>query len=296
MKRIQQNLNFNLDPWFITGFSDAESCFYVGIQKSTKVKTSWEIQPEFKIELHEKDLSILENIQKYFEGIGQVIVNKDKSIYRVRSIKDLKLIINHFDKYPLITNKFADYTLFKTVYNIMLVKNHLTEEGLLKIISIKASLNLGLPDKLKEHFPNIIPAPRPETWIREIKDPNWLTGFTSGEGDFLIRTTKNTQSITLRFKLTQHIRDNVLMKSLEQYLGCGTYYPYDKIGDFKVSNFFDIKEKIIPFFDKYPVVGNKYLDYLDFKKAALIVENKEHLTKEGYAKVLLLKAGMNRGR
>jgi hypothetical protein len=44
----------------------------------------------------------------------------------------------------------------------MIAKEHLTLEGLLKILSLKASLNLGLPDKLKEHFPNIIPTTRPE--------------------------------------------------------------------------------------------------------------------------------------
>jgi hypothetical protein len=86
------------------------------------------------------------------------------------------------------------------------------------------------------------------------------------------------------------------MENLEQYLGCGTYYPSENIGEFVVSRFLDIKEKIIPFFDKYPILGNKSLDYLDFKKTALLVENKEHLTKEGYETILLLKAGMNRGR
>ena len=65
---------------------------------------------------------------------------------------------------------------------------------------------------------------------------------------------------------------------------------------FVVSKFNDIIEKVIPFFDKYPILGNKSLDYLDFKNTALLVENKEHLTKEGYEKILLLKAGMNRGR
>ena len=46
--------NKALSPWFITGFTDAEGCFYVGITKSTKVKTKWEFQPYFKIELHIK--------------------------------------------------------------------------------------------------------------------------------------------------------------------------------------------------------------------------------------------------
>jgi len=88
------------------------------------------------------------------------------------------------------------------------------------------------------------------------------------------------------------------MKYLNQYLNCGAYYPYpaDKIGDFVVSNLLDIKEKIIPFFDKYSILGIKYLDYLDFKQAALLIDKKEHLTVEGSAKILALKAGMNRGR
>jgi hypothetical protein len=129
-----------------------------------------------------------------------------------------------------------------------------------------------------------------------IINPYWLAGFTTGEGCFLIRTTKNTNSITLRFKLTQHIRDAELLQYIEQYLNCGAYYPSGDIGDFVVSNFLDIKEKIIPFFDKYSILGTKHLDYLDFKQAASLVDKKEHLTVEGSAKILSLKAGMNRGR
>lgn len=119
------------------------------------------MQAEFKIELHVKDLHLLENIHKYFEGKGQILVKSDKCIFRVRSLKDLELVIRHFDNYPLITDKRADYILFKSVYLLMVAKEHLTLEGLLKILSLKASINLGLPEKLKESFPNISPSPRP---------------------------------------------------------------------------------------------------------------------------------------
>ena len=37
-------------------------------------------------------------------------------------------------------------------------KKHLTMEGLQKIVSYKASINLGLTDELKAAFPNTIPA------------------------------------------------------------------------------------------------------------------------------------------
>jgi hypothetical protein len=39
---------------------------------------------------------------------------------------------------------------------------HLTNEGLLEIISIKASMNKGLNESLKKEFPNVIPVNRPE--------------------------------------------------------------------------------------------------------------------------------------
>lgn len=35
---------------------------------------------------------------------------------------------------------------------------HKTLKGLLKIVSLKASLNLGLSDSLKAAYPNVIPA------------------------------------------------------------------------------------------------------------------------------------------
>ena len=42
-------------------------------------------------------------------------------------------------------------------------KDHLTIEGIKKILALKASINWGLSDSLKESFPDIIPLPRPIT-------------------------------------------------------------------------------------------------------------------------------------
>lgn len=53
---------------------------------------------------------------------------------------------------------------------------------------------------------------------------------------------------------------------------------------------------IIPFFETYPIQGTKSLDFADFKKVAEILKKKEHLTLEGFNRILEIKAGMNRGR
>jgi spore coat polysaccharide biosynthesis protein SpsF (cytidylyltransferase family) len=69
--------------------------------------------------------------------------------FRIESIKDLAKIINHFDKYPLITDKKADYELFKRIIEKMNNEEHLTEQGIQEIVNIRASLNLGLSPGLK---------------------------------------------------------------------------------------------------------------------------------------------------
>jgi hypothetical protein len=51
---------------------------------------------------------------------------------------------------------------FQTSYQIVYQKEHLSIEGLEKILNLKASLNKGqLSDKLKAAFPNVIPTKRP---------------------------------------------------------------------------------------------------------------------------------------
>jgi hypothetical protein len=184
-------------------------------------------------------------------------------MYRISSIKDFnEIIIPHFTKYPLITQKKADYDLLKKVVALINKKEHLTQEGLRSIIAIKASMNLGLSDELKVAFPDVNPEPRPLINQGRIQDSNRLAGFINGEGCFFIdiyksKTNKIGSSVRLKFLIGQHLRDNLLMESLVYYLGCGrVVHPssYNHV-EYVVSNFTDINEKIIPFVQKYPIFG-----------------------------------------
>lgn len=64
--------------------------------------------------------------------------------------------------------------------------------------------------------------------------------------------------------------------------------------NFVVNSIGDISNKIIPFFDKYPLKGSKLNDYLAFKKGLSIINAKSHLTIEGLNEIKTIKAGMNR--
>lgn len=116
----------------------------------------------------------MQKIHSYFKA-GKIKNDKKNNaiVYYVNSFQDLQnVIIPHFDKYPLITQKYADFLLFKQVVNLMNDKAHLTSEGLAKILALKASMNNGLSGKLKEFFPHIVPVPRPLVENQEILDPN----------------------------------------------------------------------------------------------------------------------------
>jgi hypothetical protein len=53
------------------------------------------------------------------------------------------------------------------------------------------------------------------------------------------------------------------MRSLIEYFGCGNIYKDRDTLNFRVAKFSDIDEKIIPFFQKYPILGVKSKDFED---------------------------------
>lgn len=290
-------------PQFITGFSDAEGCFIITLIKNSKSYVGYYVQLSFQITLNEKDIDLLKSIRSYF-GVGSIL-NKNNGLisYQVTSIKDLKFIIDHFNNYSLLTKKKEDFELFKMAYQLISNKEHLTKKGLTEIVGIKAVLNKGLPEDIKQAFPNIPTYLRPEIITPDIKDPYWVAGFTEGDGCFSVSVLKSKTistgiQILLRYQITQHVRDAILINKFKEYFSCGNFnIRSNKIAcDFIVSKSSDIFNIIIPFFEKYPLFGVKAKNYEDFKKVAEIVRVKGHLTDSGLKEIIKIKSGMNTGR
>lgn len=292
--------NNDLNMRVISGFVDGEGCFSLTISKDSSLKIGWRIKLIFKISSHIRDREFLELIKNYFK-VGNITKEGLQSVqYRVSSIVDLERIITYLDKYKLITQKYADYELFKKAHILMKNKEHLTESGLLSFIAIKASMNWGLSPELQSTFPGVLSMVRPIVLDNPIY-PEWVQGFSSAEGCFLISLPKSSTSILktkvqLVFQLTQHSRDEKLMRSIIDFFSCGNLYKDGGNFVFRVSKFEDISNKIIPFFQKYPIMGVKNGDFLDFCRAAVIIKNKNHLTPSGLDEICQLKTGMNKGR
>lgn len=151
-----------LNPWYVSGFTDAEGCFSLSISNKNSSSAGFYIRPSFVIHLAERDRFLLERLRLFF-GVGYISKGDNNSFYYgVSSLKDLnEIIIPHFLNYPLVTQKQLDFKLFKLAIELINLKKHLSTNGIIELVGIKASINKGLSARLKSEFPNIKPFPRP---------------------------------------------------------------------------------------------------------------------------------------
>lgn len=136
-------------------------------------------------------------------------------------------------------------------------------------MSLKGSLNLGLPENIKNVFPNIKIKERPKYEFNGIPSSFWLSGFINGDGSFHI-VFRNTGSVFLprsdRFSVHLHIRDLEVLKGISSY-----FKEKDKLSkkivltknsaNLQITKYSDIVNIIIPFFNSYPILGMKSLDF-----------------------------------
>jgi hypothetical protein len=134
----------NLDAQWITGFTDGEGCFYVGINAHPEMTTGYQVLPEFTIVQHERDIQVLHAIKDFF-GCGVVRTNHgDRMAYRVRKIEHLaSVIVPFFEKHSLKTAKKQDFLSFRRIIILLKKGDHLNSEGLKKIRTIAAGMNRG---------------------------------------------------------------------------------------------------------------------------------------------------------
>jgi len=174
-------------------------------------------------------------------------------------------------------------------------------------------MNLGLSSLIKSEFNMILPVERPVITTTNIDDPNWLSGFVSGDGNFdvIIRAPHTPGSsfkvnsplvsvkgrVYLRFRISQHEKDTELMNLIINYLGAGRLEKDTRsaVLNLVIGNFVDLNQKILPFFKKYPLHGKKKLDFLDWCNVCNLIISESHLTNEGLEEIRQIKSKMNKG-
>src|SRR3989344_3500083 len=139
-----------------------------------------------------------------------------------------------------------------------------------------------------------------------LKTGYWISGFTDGEGCFTIScinnpTTRFGKQIFPEFVITQGAKSLKTLREIQEYFGCGSIVlnkRYDNHNEdiyrFCVRSIKELEEKIIPFFEKFPLKTYKRNDFLIFKKVIKNMSGKRHLKEKGFTQVLNLIGTMNR--
>ena len=91
------------------------------------------------------------------------------------------------------------------------------------------------------------------------------------------------------------------MSLFKDSFGCGNIYINKRFDNhnedlyrYCVRSITDLRDKIIPFFNKHHLKTNKSKDFDLFCKAMVLIENREHLTIPGLVKIANLAMRMNR--
>ena len=143
----------------------------------------------------------------------------------------------------------------------------------------------------------------------KLSEDSWLAGFIDADGSFSIQHTKienkaKKRKISCRLRIEQRMFDPISKDSyfyalteISQYLNCNLK-TRKQIST--KNEYFNITASsrtslsiIITYFSQFSLYSSKYLDSKDWEKAAHLILNNEHYTKQGINKIDFLKDNMN---
>lgn len=143
--------HFSNNSWF-TGFTEADGHFGIKyIESKAKSDTrkrsvSENVSLKFRLDQRSFDKSTSSSMRPFMEKLALFLScnlksytnNMDSEILSVgvSSINSITFLVDYFNEYPLLGDKLKDYKKWEVVYGMILSKEHITDEGRLKIRSL----------------------------------------------------------------------------------------------------------------------------------------------------------------
>lgn len=127
---------------------------------------------------------------------------------------------------------------------------------------------------------------------------HYLAGFAHGEGSFMISCRRRADyvrgwKISAAFNVSQADPEPLLL--FRETLGCGSVRRGGNNGwYFEVNSLRDLRQVVVPFFRRFPLMGAKARE-LEVFRAAVEMLSRSPLSEVDYVEVLRLREGMNNG-
>ena len=192
---------------------------------------------------------------------------------------------------------FRGRSHFKNVY-LFIISN---KEVLLKVINL-INCKLRTLNKYDHVINNILNhslynKENIELKFNQTNDFNnhWLAGFSDADASFQIkvvsRVNRSKPEIRLNFQIDQ--KNNAILLLIKDFFGGNIGYRLCQDTYYYGSISFGSARKVVTYFDEYHLQSSKHLNYLKWRKAYLLIQNKEHLNDQGFKQIIKLKNTMN---
>ena len=134
-------------------------------------------------------------------------------------------------------------------------------------------------------------------------DPWFVSGLTEGEGCFCVSfalRSKLRTGVEVRpsFSLSLNEKDLDLLTDLQTFFGCGWIRESkaDRTFKYEARAVGDLVDPIIPHFERYPLRGNKAKSFVAFADVCRMIEQGDHLRRDGLRIIIDAAYEMNLGK
>ena len=219
-------------------------------------------QQQIVIVFNSLDVSLAYYIKKQI-GFGNMrkVKNKKAFLLIIGSKKGLEKVIN------LINGKIRTKNKLDQICNNILKHKHFVE------LKNKIKFKLNLDKDLKNY---------------------WLAGFSDADASFQIKLLNHTNrtEVRLNFQIDQKKIDALIL--IKNFLGGNIGYRKNQDTYYYGSTSFGSAKNVVDYFNSFHLLSSKYISYLKWRKAYIIIQNNDHLKNEGLKKIVKLKNTINK--
>ena len=129
---------------------------------------------------------------------------------------------------------------------------------------------------------------------------SYISGFSDGEGCFSVsfnfrEKLKTKIEVRPSFAIGQNKRSLDLLQQIQNFFDCGNirFSKRDQIYKYEVRNIDELRKKIIPHFEKFPLMTIKRNDFQIFKQICEKVAQMKHLNLRYLKEIIRLAFKMN---
>src|SRR3954449_10998335 len=128
----------------------------------------------------------------------------------------------------------------------------------------------------------------------------YISGYVDGEGCFTVSISPRAKlnvgwEVRPSLSVSQNGDRAEVLHAIQAYFGCGSIRPdrSDKTLKWETRRLEDILDRVIPHFERCPLLSGKRLHFHRFAKVCQCMAAGEHRSKAGLIKIVELVAGMN---